>query len=279
MGVALSPDGHYAIVSNDGAGSGAATGSGTSLTSGYSLTVVDARTMRIVSVYQDPSAAFFMGVAAATDPNDASRTIVLASDGEAGSVRVFDLDANGQLTPDGAPIALPAATGRRAFPAQIAIAPDGRVAYVADNLGDAVVAIDLTNRTVLRALAVGHFPLYVAAGARTVLAAGTGLSAYAPLNPPALQPQFAQPAFDPQKSSSLTVFELSGGAIGDPATIPMDPAPDGTQIVGGAAPGATVISRSGDYAYVALANIDRVAVVSLLGEARVVRGLDLRRSS
>ena len=33
LGVALSPDGRYAIVSNDGAGSGATTGSGTSLPS------------------------------------------------------------------------------------------------------------------------------------------------------------------------------------------------------------------------------------------------------
>jgi DNA-binding beta-propeller fold protein YncE len=277
IGLALSPDGRYAIVSNDGAGSAApATGSGTALTSGYSLAVVDAKTMQLVSVYRDPSAAFFMGIAATTDPADASRTIVLASDSAAGSVRIFALDASGQLTADGAPVPLPAAIGRKAFPAQIAIAPGGRVAYVADNLGDAVVAIDLTNRTVLRTLAVGHFPLYVAAGARTVLAAGTGLSAYTPLNPPALQPQFVQPAFDPQKSSSLTVFELSGGAIGDPSTVPMDPAPDGTQVVGGAAPGATVISRNGDFAYVALANVDRVAVVSLLGQPRVVRGLDLR---
>jgi DNA-binding beta-propeller fold protein YncE len=276
MGVALSPDGRYAIVSNDGAGSGAPTGSGTTLTSGYSLAVVDTKTMRTVGVYRDPSASFFMGVAATTDPNDASRTIVLASDGVSGSLRIFDLDPSGQLTPNGTPIALPAAVGRKAFPAQIAIAPGGRVAYVADNLGDAVAAIDLTNRTVLRTLAVGHFPLYVAAGARTVLAAGTGLSAYAPLNPPALEPQFVQPAFDPQKSSSLTVFELSGGAIGDPSTIPMDPAPDGTQIVGGAAPGAIVISRDGHFAYVALANVDRVAVVSLLGQPQVVRGLDLR---
>jgi hypothetical protein len=56
----------------------------------------------------------------------------------------------------------------------------------------------------------------------------------------------------------------------------MDEAPDGTQIVGGAAPGATVLSRSGDLAYVALANVDRVAIVSLAGVPRVIRGLDLR---
>ncbi len=56
----------------------------------------------------------------------------------------------------------------------------------------------------------------------------------------------------------------------------MDPAPDGTQVVGGAVPGATVVSGDGRYAYVALANVDRIAVVELGATPSVVRGLDLR---
>ena len=56
----------------------------------------------------------------------------------------------------------------------------------------------------------------------------------------------------------------------------MDAAHHGAQIIGGAAPGATVISKDGRLAYVALSNVDRVAVVSLSGAPRVVRGLDLR---
>jgi hypothetical protein len=111
---------------------------------------------------------------------------------------------------------------------------------------------------------------------RNLLAAGTGLSSYAPVTPPAATPQFTQPAFDESKSSSLTVYAASGDQIGDPATVRMDEAPDGTQIVGGAAPGATVLNRNGDLAYVALANVDRVAIVSLAGVPRVIRGLDLR---
>ncbi len=265
LGLALSPDGRYAVVSNDGAPPNS------------SLSVVDTKSMRVASEYRDPSASFFMGVAVARDPSDPSRALVLASDGAAAAVRVFDLDAGGQLTPEAQSIALPGVGGHRAFPAAIAIAPNGRTVYVADNLGDAVIAIDLSSRTVLRSLPVGDFPLYVAADSREVLATGTGLSAYAALVPAAQQPQFAQPAFDPAKSSSLTVFESSaGGEIGDPATVRMDPAPDGNDIVGGAAPAATVISRNGKLGYVALANVDRVAVVSLAGEPRVVRGLDLR---
>lgn len=274
LGLALSPDGRYVIVSNDGAGASATAATGSALVAGYSLCVVDAKSMRIVSAYRDPSASFFMGIAATRDPSDAARTIVLASDGAAGVVRAFALGADGRLTPDGSPIALPADGDRHAFPAGIAIAPDGRTAYVADNLGDSIVAIDLASRTVVRSLPVGHFPLYVAAGRREVIAAGTGLSAYSPLVPPAAQPRFTAPAFDPAKSSSLTVF--TAPAAGDPTTVRMDPAPDGTQTVGGAAPGATVLSRDGSLAYVALANVDRVAVVALAGEPRVARGLDLR---
>jgi hypothetical protein len=171
---------------------------------------------------------------------------------------------------------LPGAPGRRAYPAQIAIAPGGRSAYVVDNTGNAVIAIDLASRTARRSFPVGDFPLYVTADAREVLAPGTGLSAYAPVVPPAATPQFTQPAFDPSKSSSLTVYEASDDRIGDPSTVPMDPAPDGTQIVGGAEPGATILSRDGRLAYVALANVDRVAIVSLADTPRVVRGLDLR---
>jgi hypothetical protein len=110
-----------------------------------------------------------------------------------------------------------------------------------------------------------------------VLASGSGLSAYAPLQTPAPEPNFAAPAFDPSKSSALSVFEFAAGSTSvDPATVPMDPAPDGTQVIGGAAPGATVLSKDGRLAYVALSNVDRVAVVSLSGAPRVVRGLDLR---
>ena len=264
LGLALSPDGRYAVVSDDAPAPNS------------SLAVVDTKTMRIVNEYRDPSAAFFMGVAVARDPADPTRTLVLASDSNLSAVRVFDLGSAGELSPDGQPIQLPRSSGARAFPATIALSPDNRTAYVADNLGNAVDAIDLASRSVQRSLPVGDFPLYVAASSRGVVAAGTGLSSYAPAVPPAREPQFSQPAFDPARSSALTVFEASGTQIGDPATVRMDPAPDGTQIVGGAEPGAMVVSSNGEQAYVALGNVDRVAVVALGGAPQVVRGLDLR---
>lgn len=278
LGLAFSPDGRYAILSNDeGAGDQLTLPSSRpGLVAGYSLTVVDAQSMKVVDVYDDPSASFFMGIAAARDPSDTTRTIVLASD-VSGVVRVFDLDAAGQLTPETQTIALPSNGGRRAFPAQIALSPNGRTAYVADNLGNAVVTIDIASRKAVRSIPVGDFPFYVAANNSAVLASGSGLSTYAALQPPAVQPQFSLPVLDGAHASSLSLLEIAGdGSVSDPSTLTMDPAPDGEQIIGGAAPGATAVSRDGKIAYVALANVDRVAVVALGARPEVVRGLDLR---
>jgi YVTN family beta-propeller protein len=275
--MALSPDGRFAILSNTAAMGGAVSQSvPAGLALGSSLAVVSLRTMSVASIYQDSSASFFMGVAVTRDPNDASRTLVLASDGAAGAVRVFELDSDGTLSAQSS-IALQSKTQDRAFPAQIAVSPDGRTAYVADNLGDSVIEIDLATRSVVAAIPAGDFPLYVVAGSRTLLSSGGGLSAYAWLAQPAREPQFGEPVFDPVKSSVLSVFELSAGrTLVDPASVRMDAAPDGVQVVGGDAPGAIVLSKDGQLAYVALSNVDRVAVVSLAGVPRVVRGLDLR---
>jgi YVTN family beta-propeller protein len=280
LGLALSPDGRYAIVSNDSQQTGglAVPISSPPLVVGYSLAVVDTRTMRLTDVYQDPAATFFLGIAAVRDPNDPARTLVLASDGGNGLLRVFQLTAAGQLVPQ-PPIAMPAQGVFHAFPAGLSVSPDGRTAYVADNLGDTVTAIDLVSRSVLRTVPVGDFPFYVAASARHVLVTAMGLSSYAPLTTPEREPAFAPPAFDPSRSSTLAVLGTApGGSIaGDPAIVRMDPQPDGALEIGGAAPGAVIVNRDGRVAYVCLPGVDRVAVVRMDGgDARVVRGLDLR---
>ena len=280
LGMALSPDGRFAIVSNDSQRTGglAIPNQQPPPVIGYSLAVVNTKTMALASVYRG-SASFFMGVAAVADPSDPSRTIVLASDAGAGVVLVFDLDASGQLTLEPQSIALPATGLQRPFPAGIAVDPNGRLAFVADNFGNTVSVIDIGSRRVLHTIPVGDFPFDVAAAGGHVLASGSGLANYGPLASPAPEPAFAAPAFDPQRASSLSVIALAQGGsdvAGDPGTVQMEPAPDGTELVGGVAPGAIAINRDGRVAYVALGNVDRVAVVRLEGEPRVVRGLDLR---
>jgi DNA-binding beta-propeller fold protein YncE len=278
LGMALSPDGRFAIVSNDDerGGPAAAPLGEVSPVSGYSLAVVDTATMKLASTYRDPSVAFFVGVAALRDPRDPAATLVLASDGVHGSVRVFELGSGGGLVPDGA-IALPRPGGSRPFPAGIAV--ESGVAYVADNLENSITAIDVASRSVSGSFPVGDFPVDVAAAGKRVLVSSAGLGVYRVLAPAAAMPQFADPAFESGRSSSLAVLNVGpgSGAGADPWMLPMDPAPDGSRIVGGAAPAAIAMRRDGRLAYVALANVDRVAVVALTPNgARVVRGLDLR---
>ncbi|HEY1977852.1 MAG TPA: bifunctional YncE family protein/alkaline phosphatase family protein [Candidatus Baltobacteraceae bacterium] len=279
LGMALTPDGRYVVVTNgdDRTGGLPIPNIEPPPAIGYSLAVVDVATMGLASVYRDDG-TFYMGVAAVRDPRDPGQTLVLASDGGAGAVRVFRLDSGGGLTPSGQPIALPANALGHAFPAGIAIEPNGRYAYVADNLGASVDVIDLTTRTAVRSLPAGNAPFDVAADGRHVLTSAAGLAAYHALAQPRNAPQFAAPSFDAQRSSAVSVVDLAGtgDVAGDPAVVRMDGAPDGTQLVGGAAPGSIVIAPGGREAYVSLSNVDRVAVVSLESQPRVVRGLDLR---
>jgi YVTN family beta-propeller protein len=278
LGFALTPDGRFAIVSNDDQRTGGLSvpNSEPPLAIGYSLSVVDTKTMGVVSVFHDPSATFFVGVGAVRDPANPTGALVFASDGTGGVVRVYSLDDNGQLAPRQT-IALPSGPGGHAFPAGITVAPNGAAIFVADNLNDTVSAIDVASMAVVRTMPVGFFPITPVAGGTHLLVSGGGLSSYAPLDHAARVPQFAAPPFDPLRSSSLAVFGLAGnGFAADPSSVLMDPQPDGVRDIGGADPGAIAISPDGQLAYVALSNVDRVAVVSLDGSPRVIRGLDLR---
>jgi YVTN family beta-propeller protein len=279
LGMALSPDGRYIVVTNgdDRTGGLPIPNTEPPPAIGYSLAVVDTETMALASVFRD-AGTFFMGVAAVRDPRDPSQTLVLASDAGAGAVRAFRLEQGGQLTEQGQPIALPSNPLGHAFPAGIAVDPNGRYAYVADNFGGSVAVLDLTTRAAVRSLPVGNEPFDVAADAGHLLASAPGLTSYHVLAQPVKTPAFALPRFDADRSSAVSVIDLagSGDIAGDPAVVHMDPAPDGTQLVGGAAPGAIVLAPGGRQAYVSLSNVDRVAVVTLQGQPRVVRGLDLR---
>jgi len=281
LGFALSPDGRFAIVSNDDQRTGGLSipSSEAPLAIGYSLSVVDTATMNVINVFHDPSVTFFMGIAAVPNPRDPSTSLVFASDGANGMVRVFDLDGNGLLTMEPQSIVIPGRNNGKSFPAGIAASPDGRAVYVVDNLGGTLTAIDVASRRIARTVAVGDFPLVAAADAGRVLVSNGGLGAYGQLERPAHGPPFGAPPFDADRSSSLSVFTLNpdrGDFAVDPAVAHLDPAPDGTNTIGGAAPGSIVLSPDGRLAYVALSNVDRVAVVDLEGTPTVVRGLDLR---
>jgi len=167
LGVALTPDGRYAIVTNDDEReANAYSRYAPQVRGGYSLAVVDTATMRVASVYNETGDQyqFFLGVAALTDPKDPSRTIVLASGGPSNLLHVLRVDVDGILHEDESPIALPSpndpryANQAKAYPGWIALSANHQIAYVVNNLANTVSAVDLASRGVLQSAPVGYFP-------------------------------------------------------------------------------------------------------------------------
>ncbi len=283
LGVALTPDGRYAIVSNNDEREAAANSSiAANVRGGYSLSVVDTSSMRVTDVYARPGVPFFLGVAAIDDPANPRSTLVLASGGPSDSVRAFTLDSIGRLAEERV-LPIPTAQDARyanashAFPASIAVAPNGRVAYVVNNVANSVTAIDLATRRVMNTVPVGYFPYAAVATANRLYVTDSGLMNYARLSSPAAAPAFAPMAPAPSSASALSAIDvLPNGDVGPPAAaVSMDRTPDGVQNVGGAHPEAIAASRGNRYAYVCMTNVDRLAVVDLAA-AKVIGGIPLQ---
>ncbi len=288
LGFALSPGGRFAIVSNDdqaesrtvSALDGASTG-------GFSLAVVDTATMTVVDRFKDATHKFFAGVVALKDPANPSGTLVLVSGGGDNAVYAFDLDASGHLRPDAQhAIAIPgpsnpqAANNGKAFPGTIVLAPSHAHAYVVNNLGNSVVAIDTKSRTVSGApVGVGFLPFGAAFSKFGLIVANEGLASYNVLATPASAPPFATVSEDMQRASSLSLVKIDNlGAVSRvAAAVPLERRPDGLRSVGGAHPAAIAVMKKKAYAFVAMANVDRVATIALGGMLpRVVGGSELR---
>src|SRR6266536_1541326 len=137
-GMALSPDGKTLLVSNDGQ-------------STQSLMVVDRQSGKVVQTipYASPE-ALFIGLAFSPDG-----TRAYASAGGNHKIRVYAV-AGQQLT-EGAPIPL----AGKPFPAGLAVAPDGKTLYAANNLGDSLSVINLATGQAT-VVPVGHNPFTVA---------------------------------------------------------------------------------------------------------------------
>jgi len=293
LGVALSPDGRFAIVSNDDEREGLVHSMiDSGATGGFLLAVVELSTMRVVDRYRAAGEKFWVGVAALPDPADATRTLVLASGGPTNVVYAFDLDANGKLTVDATHVITPPAPADDAFadkghsyPGTIVLSKDNRRAYVVNEAGGTVAAIDTATRTVaLPVRQVGFFPFGAALAGDRLVVTDEGLMRYAKLAQPATAPPFRTSVSDPAHASALSFvgFAPTGDlAVQDAnpfanAALPMDPAPDGARTVGGAHPTAVVTTANGAFAFVVMTNVDRVATVSLNGTPRVVGGTELR---
>jgi YVTN family beta-propeller protein len=138
FGAALTPDGKYLAVSNDG-------------THTQSLSLMDVATNKVVQHidYTRPE-GLFVGLAWSPDGSK-----LYAAAGGNDKVRVYTRDG-GQLA-ESAPIVLP----KGSFPSGVAVTPDGRRLYVADNGSGGVSAVDTATGQVLGAVATGPNPFTV----------------------------------------------------------------------------------------------------------------------
>lgn len=275
LGIALTPNDRFAILSNADGETGRA-----------GLAVVDTLSMAVVDRYEAPASdSFFAGVAVVRDPAAPSNNLVLASGAASNAVYVLDLDSTGHLTPLEKP-AIPVppplderlANFGRAIPSTIVVSRDGKRAFVVNNGGNDVATIDLETRTILTPTTpVGFAPFGAAVTRSKLIVANEGLMTYGVLATAASAPIFAPPQFQQGRSSSLTVLPLVRGSVGSAGvSVQMDTAPDGVRAIGGAHPSAVAATPNGKYAFVALTNVDRIATVTLNGSPRVAGGTELR---
>ncbi len=234
LAMALSPDGRFALLS----------------TSGWreqGIQVVDRETNRLTITYRLPSA--FLGLAFSPDGGT-----VYASGGNQDVVYRFIFmggslgltDSLRLALPDTTPAANPVAPGevRRArttgkrYPAGLAVSPDGRTLYVAENLGDDLAVIDLQSKAVLQRFPTERYPygVAVAPDGRVFVSAWGG--------------------------RTVSVFEPDrGGRLTDRGRVDV-----------GWHPSALLLSKDGARLFVTSASSDRVAVVDTR-QAKVLTSL------
>ena len=212
LGVRLTPDGKFLVTTNDNDENAALTAQhDAASTVGYSLSVIDTATMKVVSRI-NAAGRFFIGL----QITGSGPYTVWASGGGDNDVKRFALSPDGAITAAGrvgiAPIT-PAAAGfvshykpgaalntadaegnrppaptgfnRTAgagttFPAGLALSPDGRFLYVACNGDNSLAVIDTSSLEVVRQVAVGYFPYDVtlSADGRWAFVSNWGVTEY-----------------------------------------------------------------------------------------------------
>jgi YVTN family beta-propeller protein len=123
--------------------------------SGYreqGLQVVDAASGRIL---QDlPQASAFVGLAFSPDhrtlySSGGNQDVVYEYRWNAGAATLKDSIVLDRKSPNG--------SGKR-YPSGLALSPDGRMLYVAENLADSLAVVDLESRSVVQQFATGRYP-------------------------------------------------------------------------------------------------------------------------
>ena len=226
LGIALTPDGKFAIVSNDDERNGKLTSlQNTKNRGGYSLTVLDTSATPMTVVSQINTAGkFFIGLQVAKNSEGGYK--LYASGGGDNSIKLFNISTEGTISA-GAPVAieiqpiLPATQGwvsnyspaksfqlldtgsnpatgptwenfgegaKITFPAGSALSSDGKYLYVACNGDNSLAVIDVIANTVVARYPVGYFPygILLSADGVHLAVSNWGITTY----------KFAAPAYD-----------------------------------------------------------------------------------
>jgi YVTN family beta-propeller protein len=237
LGARLTPDGRYLVVSNDDDEEPIIRSLRSESTlSGYSLMVIDTRTMKVVS-QTSAAGRFFVGL----QVTGVGPYTVWASGGGDNSVKRFTISPEGRIVAAGQVTIVPLtpahsgsvshyrpakafneadAAGTRpaaptgfnrsagaatTFPAGSALSPDRRFLYVACNGDNSLAVIDTQSLAVVRQVAVGYFPydVSVSADGQWVFVSNWGVTDY----------RFAHPTY----AADGTLASLAPAGKNEPA--------------------------------------------------------------
>jgi YVTN family beta-propeller protein len=243
FGIALSPDGKFLAITNDGAGT-------------QSVMVVDRAQNKVISEidYTADGQGVYVGIAYSPDGSklyaSAGGTVYKLNGVSYNGVRVYDVDpATGQLTEtDPLLIPLPIGTNGRPinlFLAGLALSADGNSLYVAGNLGSALSVIDLTSAAATTGGAATT--LQVGPNPYTVALSHDGKTAYV----------------SNQGGLTVSVVDLTQPFLAETDRIEV-----------GTHPNALALNPKNDELYVANADSDTISVIDTRTNV-VIRTIDL----
>jgi YVTN family beta-propeller protein len=242
LGIALTPDGKFAIVSNDDERKGNLSSLQNSKNhGGYSLSVLDTSATPMTVVSQvNSDRKLFIGLQVTANPEGGY--LLYASGGGDNSLDLFNITSDGTISPNPATIPIlpivPANQGwvsnyavassfkldavpspasntdrtkfgegaRITFPAGSALTPDGKYLYVACNGDNSIAVIDVGAKRVVARYSTGYFPygIVISPDGRRVAVSNWGITPY----------KFAAPSYDSE--AKLTAIGPTAGPHGEP---------------------------------------------------------------